>query len=72
METVSGAAQGMARALPMGCHPTGREFPSRANNLVLSKDTKFPESVNKTLNHNLSTPGTKAPKTVSINHLEHL
>lgn len=52
--------------------PTGSQLPSRTIDPMLSKDTKFPESVNKTLNHNLSTPRAKAPTLVNVNHSEHL
>lgn len=53
-------------------HPTGAQPRSGTTHLVLARDTEFPESVNKMLNHDLSTPGAKAPKPVNVNHSEHL
>lgn len=53
-------------------HPTRSQRPSKTFHPVLSKGTKFPESVNNTLNHNLSTPGAKEPEPVNVNHWEYL
>lgn len=64
--------QNLAEPFLLVIHPTRRQLPSRIFNPILFQDTEFPESVNNTLNHNLSTPGAKAPGLANVNHSEYL
>lgn len=57
----------LAELFPWVLLPTGS-----AIDPVLFKDTKFPQSINKTLNHDLSIPEAEAPTPVTINRSEHL